>query len=103
RAIPGSRPGPLPALGGDPRGAAQLQDHRHLHAAVAARWQAGLTPPYPAGMAAPRRRFARAGIASGCRLARPAPASRDAARAGGKGCGMTALPKSAMVLAAGLG
>ena len=39
-AFPGARPRGLPALGRDPGGAAQLQDPRHLHPAVAARRQA---------------------------------------------------------------
>ena len=43
RCFSGARPGGVPALGGDPRGSAQLQDPRHLHAAVEARRQARAT------------------------------------------------------------
>ena len=58
-AFPGTRPRRLRALRRDPGRAAQLQDHRHLHAAVAARRQARLSRPYPARLAAARRRCRR--------------------------------------------
>ena len=46
-AFPGARPGGVPALRRDPRGAAQLQDPRHFHPAVAARRQARLSAHIP--------------------------------------------------------
>ena len=59
RVVSGTRPRRLLPLRRDPGGAAQLQDHRHLHAAVAARRQARLSRPHPARLAAARRRSRR--------------------------------------------
>src|SRR5439155_23142438 len=92
----------------DPRRAAQLQDPRHLHPAVAARRQARLSPPHRADLATDRRRSAtRTGVGADRGLARSPPAARRPARARDRRArgerGMIPAPKLAMVLAAGLG
>ncbi len=104
-AFPDARSRRVPALRRDPRGAAQLQDHRHLHPAVAARRQARLSRPY-----SPRLASARSGRCSAIRRWRRSPRWLDrhlpagaAPRARGAQRGMIAMPQSAMVLAAGLG
>ena len=81
-AFPGARPRRLRALGRDPGGAAQLQDPRHLHPAVAARRQArlsrrisrgsGACSKHDLGATRPWRRS---------RLARPPSAARSVRRA----------------------
>ena len=70
-AFPGARPRGVPALRRGPRGAAQLQDPRHLHPALAARRQARLSRAYPAALAPARGRSARPGAGAGRALARP--------------------------------
>src|SRR5437588_10772203 len=69
---------------------------------MAARWEAAISRPHRAGLAAPRRGSARAGVAARRRLARPASAGSGADRAGSER-GMIPVPTSGMVLAAGLG
>ena len=62
-----------------PRRAAQLQDHRHLHAALRARRQAGYLAPYSARVAAHRGRSAPSRAGADGALARPAYSARLAA------------------------
>ncbi len=72
----GARPGGVPAIGGHPRGSAQLQDPRHLHAIVEARRQTALPRTPPADLAAARSRARPPGPHPDCAVARPSPAAR---------------------------
>src|SRR5262249_2766345 len=100
-----SRSGGISALRRHPGRAAQLQDPRHLHPPLAARRQAGLSVAHTQSMATARGRgAARTGASADWRLARRLSAAQPANRAAGANeRGMIAVPKSAMVLAAGLG
>src|SRR6185437_5899615 len=85
------------------RRAAQLQDRRHLHAALGARRQADLSAAHPARLAAHRAGSAPSRAGAGRALARPARADRRAPHSLGPVRGMSEAPKTGMVLAAGLG
>ena len=91
------------ALGGDPGGAAQLQDPRHFHAVVEARRQARLPRPSAAGLALARTRPRPSGACSDRGVARPASAARRPGTPGPRCTGVTCRRARRMVLAAGLG
>ena len=103
RRVPAIRPFGLSRFRRGIRRPAQLQDHRHFYPALAARPQARLFDPYSAAVATGRARALPAGPGADQAVARPASAVRRPTRAGFAVRRVTAVPRSAMVLAAGLG
>src|SRR6516162_4080577 len=103
RRFSGARPTRLLALSRNSRGPAQLQDPRYLHAALETRRQAPIPRPHPARLAIARSRPPASDPDPDRELARSPPAAQNPLAARSRKRGMIPPPRSAMVLAAGLG
>src|SRR5215471_9731241 len=103
RGFSAKRSSGLFAFGGDPRGAAQLQDLGNIHPPVEARRQAPISRAYPADLAIARRGSRPPRSRSNPTMDRSPLAGRGTADPRHARRGMSTPPRSAMVLAAGLG